>query len=242
MIEVSGVSVRYRKHITALCDVSVRIGRGEFVFVVGPTGAGKSTLLKLLYGEERATEGRVVVAGQDVSRLRNAEIPLFRRKLGIVFQDFGLLPDKTAYENVAFAMRVTGAGRRTVRKRVPEVLEMVGLSHRPDAFPHQLSGGEQQRVAIARALVNNPPLLLADEPTGNLDPDTSTGIMQLLQHINGSGTTVLIATHAALLVDRMQQRVLAFEGGRLIRDEAQGLYRSGMDVPSSTDVPPEPSP
>ena len=227
MIQISGVSVRYRNHITALLDVNLRVERGEFVFVVGPTGAGKSTLLRLLYGEERATEGKVEVAGQDVSALRNFEIPLFRRKLGIVFQDFGLLPDKTAYENVAFAMRVTGAGRRDVRRRVPEVLEMVGLSHRPDAFPNQLSGGEQQRVAIARALVNDPPLLLADEPTGNLDPDTSAGIMQLLRYINGSGMTVLIATHAAALVDEMQQRVLAFDGGLLVRDEARGNYRSG---------------
>lgn len=225
MIEVSGVTVRYRNSITALSDVTLGVQAGEFVFVVGPTGAGKSTLLRLLYGEERATEGRVVVAGQEISALRRPEIPHFRRRLGIVFQDFGLLPDKTAYENVAFALRVTGAGRREVRRRVPEALEMVGLEHRPDAFPNQLSGGEQQRVAIARALVNDPPLLLADEPTGNLDPDTSSGIMQLFQHINGRGRTILIATHAAKLVDEMQKRVLAFDSGRLVRDEEQGNYR-----------------
>jgi cell division transport system ATP-binding protein len=234
MIEISGVCVRYRNNITALSDVSLRIQPGEFVFVVGPTGAGKSTLLKLLYGEERATEGRVMVAGNDVSVLRSHELPLFRRRLGIVFQDFGLLPDKTAYENIAFAMRVTGARRREVRKRVPEALEMVGLSHRPDAFPAQLSGGEQQRVAIARALVNDPPLLLADEPTGNLDPDTSTGIMQLLQYINARGMTVLIATHAARLVDEMQKRVLAFETGRLIRDDAHGNYH---ETPAVSECP-----
>jgi cell division transport system ATP-binding protein len=228
MIEISGVSVRYRNNITALSDVSLRVQPGEFVFVVGPTGAGKSTLLKLLYGEERPTQGHVMVADKDVSVLRRHEIPLFRRRLGIVFQDFGLLPDKTAYENIAFAMRVTGATRREVRKRVPEALDMVGLSHRPDAFPAQLSGGEQQRVAIARALVNDPTLLLADEPTGNLDPDTSAGIMQLLQYINGRGMTVLIATHAARLVDEMQKRVLAFEAGRLVRDDAHGNYREAL--------------
>ena len=227
--------MRYRNVITALCDVNLTIGAGEFVFVVGPTGAGKSTLLKLLYGEERATEGTVEVADQNVSRLRGFEIPRFRRRLGIVFQDFGLLPDKTAYENVAFAMRVTGAGRREVRKRVPEVLDMVALAHRPDSFPNQMSGGEQQRVAIARALVNSPPLLLADEPTGNLDPDTSAGLMQLLRHINRSGTTVLIATHAAGLVDEMQQRVIAFAAGRLVRDDAQGNYRESLAA--SSDLP-----
>ena len=225
MIEISGVSVRYRNNITALCDVTVSVAAGEFVFVVGPTGAGKSTLLRLIYGEESATEGKVIVAGQEVSSLRRREIPLFRRRLGIIFQDFGLLPDKNAYENVAFALRVIGAGRREVRRQVPKVLEMVGVSHRPDAFPHQLSGGEQQRVAIARALVNDPSLLLADEPTGNLDPDTSAGIMQVFHNINSAGTTVLIATHAARLVDEMRKRVLAFNNGCLVRDEARGNYR-----------------
>jgi cell division transport system ATP-binding protein len=236
MIEVSGVSVRYRNDISALSDVTLTVQPGEFVFVVGPTGAGKSTLLKLLYGEERATEGRVSVAGQEVSALRRHQVPRYRRTLGIVFQDFGLLPDKTAYENVAFALRVTGAGRREVRERVPQALEMVGLAGRPDAFPHQLSGGEQQRVAIARALINNPELLLADEPTGNLDPDTSAGIMQLFERINRDGMTVLIATHAARLVDEMRKRVVAFEGGRLVRDEAEGNYRE------SPPLDPAPSP
>ena len=225
MIKVSGVSVRYRDRTAALQNVTLSVAAGEFAFVVGPTGAGKSTLLKLLYGEERATEGSVVVGGQEVGALRPRQIPHFRRRLGIIFQDFGLLPDKTAYENVAFALRVTGAGRKEVRRKVPDALELVGMAHRPDSFPGMLSGGEQQRVAIARALVNRPPLLLADEPTGNLDPDTSAGIMLLFEHINESGTTVLIATHEARLVDEMQKRVLAFEDGCLIRDEERGNYR-----------------
>jgi cell division transport system ATP-binding protein len=225
MIELQDVSVSYHNEVTALSHVNLCVGKGEFVFIVGPTGAGKSTLLKLLYREEKPTQGQIVVAGHDLSKLRPREIPYFRRKLGIVFQDFGLLPNKTVYENVAFALRVIGAGRTAIRRQVPQVLDMVGMAHRPDAFPHQLSGGEQQRVAIARALVNDPPLLLADEPTGNLDPDTSLGIVQLLSHINVRGTTVLVATHDSAIVDRMQRRVLAFARGQLVRDEAQGAYR-----------------
>jgi cell division transport system ATP-binding protein len=228
MIELSGATVRYRNDLTALSDVTFQIAAGEFVFVVGPTGAGKSTLLKLLYGGERATEGKVVVADHDLSSFRASVLPRLRRSLGIVLQDFGLLPDKNAYENVAFALRATGAGSREVRLKVPIALEMVGLTGRPDAFPHQLSGGEQQRVAIARAIVNDPPLLLADEPTGNLDPETSTGIMQLFANINANGATILVATHAAKLVDAMQRRVLAFESGRLVRDVARGSYQ-GLD-------------
>jgi len=225
MIKIKDVTVSYRNGVTALTHVTLCVNRGEFVFIVGPTGAGKSTLLKLLYHEEKASAGEVQVADSDLCRMRPHEIPFFRRKLGIVFQDFGLLPNKTVYENVAFALRVIGAGRTTVRKKVPEALEMVSMTHRPDAFPHQLSGGEQQRVAIARALVNDPPLLLADEPTGNLDPDTSMGIVELLRHINANGTTVLIATHDSAIVDCMQKRVVAFERGSLVRDEAQGAYR-----------------
>jgi cell division transport system ATP-binding protein len=228
MIELHDVTVAYRDEWTALSQVTLRVTKGEFVFIVGPTGAGKSTLLKLLYREEKATKGRVVVTGQDLSAIHHRDIPQFRRRLGIVFQDYGLLPNKTVYENVAFALRVIGASRSTVRRQVPNALEMVGLSNRPDAFPHQLSGGEQQRVAIARALVNDPPLLLADEPTGNLDPDTSLGIVQLLNHINVRGTTVVVASHDQAIVDRMQRRVIAFERGRLVRDDAQGAYRSGV--------------
>jgi len=232
MIELRNVTVTYGQDWTALSQIDLCVGKGEFVFIVGPTGAGKSTLLKLLYREEKATQGCVVVAGHDLSALRPRDIPFFRRKIGIVFQDFGLLPNKTIYENVSFALRVTGAGRSAVRRQVPNALEMVGLAHRPDAFPHQLSGGEQQRVAIARALVNDPPLLLADEPTGNLDPDTSMGIVQLLNHINVRGTTVVVATHDQAIVDRMQRRVVAFERGKLVRDEECGVYRPEIAVVS----------
>jgi cell division transport system ATP-binding protein len=224
MIELREVSVSYPSGLIALSRVNLKLEQGAFAFIVGQTGAGKSTLLKLLHREEKATTGVVTVMGQDVGALSPSEIPLFRRKLGVVFQDFGLLPNKTAYENVAFALQVIGAGRREIRKQVPYALELVAMGHRPDAFPHQLSGGEQQRVAIARALVNNPALLLADEPTGNLDPETSLGIIQLLNHINVRGTTVLVATHDQVIVDTMQQRVLAFDRGELVRDEAHGAY------------------
>ncbi len=225
MIELQDVTVTYRDNTLALAHLSLCVQKGEFVFVVGPTGAGKSTFLKLLYREEKPTSGRVVVAGEDLNAISLHAIPLFRRKLGIVFQDFGLLPSKTVYENVAFALRVIGMRRQEIRHKVPAALEMVGMSHRPDAFPNQLSGGEQQRVAIARALVNEPALLLADEPTGNLDPDTSTGIVELLSHINRTGTTIVVATHDTAIVDRMQKRVLGFERGRLVRDEQDAAYR-----------------
>jgi cell division transport system ATP-binding protein len=226
MIELTDVCVTYQGEVRALAHIDLNIDKGEFVFIVGQTGAGKSTLLRLLYREDQPTTGRIIVAGQDLGALRRSQIPFFRRKIGIVFQDFGLLPNKTVYENVAFALRVIGASTSIVRRQVPHALEMVGMAHRPDAFPNQLSGGEQQRVAIARALVNDPPLLLADEPTGNLDPETSHGIMDLLNHINVRGTTVLVATHDAAVVDRMQRRVLAFSRGCLVRDEARGNYRS----------------
>lgn len=234
MIELKNVTVSYPNQVVALTDTSLQIGSGEFVFVVGPTGAGKSTFLKLLYGEERATQGEVIVGGKNLNELPLKELPFFRRSLGVVFQDFGLLQNKTAYENVAFAMRVTGATTKEVRRIVPHALEMVGLENRPKAFPNQLSGGEQQRVAIARALVNDPLLLIADEPTGNLDPDTSIGIVEILRNINRQGTTVVVATHDSAIVDRMQLRVLAFENGRVVRDESRGAYRQA-EQPSPTE-------
>jgi cell division transport system ATP-binding protein len=237
MIELQDVSVSYPNHVTALARVTVCIRQGEFVFIVGPTGAGKSTFLKLLYREEKPTEGRIVVATRDLGKIRPREIPYFRRKIGIVFQDFGLLPNKTVYENVAFALRVIGASRSEIRQRVPNVLEMVSMAHRPDAFPHQLSGGEQQRVAIARALVNDPPLLLADEPTGNLDPETSLGILGLLDDINRRGTTVVVATHDSAIVDRQQRRVLGFDRGQLVRDDARGAYhRAALTAQTEEDI------
>jgi len=224
MIELQDVSVVYSGERTALSHVSLRIEKGEFVFVVGPTGAGKSTFLKLLYREEAPASGKVIVAGQNVSDIKPHDVPFLRRRMGVVFQDYALLPNKTVFENVAFALRVIGAGRREVRKKVPTARELVGLTHRCDAFPNQLSGGEQQRVAIARALVNDPSLLLADEPTGNLDPDTSMGIAEILSIINVRGTTVVVATHDKHMVDNSLRRVLAFEHGRLVRDESEGAY------------------
>ncbi len=224
MIELQDVSVVYSGERSALSRVSLRIEKGEFAFVVGSTGAGKSTFLKLLYRAEIATSGKVIVAGQNLSQMRRRDVPLLRRRMGVVFQDFGLLPDKTIFENVAFALRVIGAGRREVRKKVPTALDAVGLTHRCDAFPNQISGGEQQRVAIARALVNEPPLLLADEPTGNLDPDTSHGIAEILSQVNLRGTTVVVATHDKQIVDTMRRRVVEFSYGRIIRDERQGIY------------------
>lgn len=228
MIELHDVTVSYPNQVTALSHVHFCVGKGEFVFIVGPTGAGKSTLFKLLCREEKPTSGRVVVAGIDLGAITPREIPYFRRRLGVVFQDYSLLPTKTVYENVAFALRVIGASRKDIRHRVPAVLDMVSMLHRPDAFPHQLSGGEQQRVAIARALVNEPPILIADEPTGNLDPDTSIGIMHLLENICDRGTTVLVATHDSAVVDRLQRRVVAFAEGKLIRDDLQGSYKHAV--------------
>jgi cell division transport system ATP-binding protein len=224
MIELQDVTVVYGGERTALSHVSVRLEKGEFAFVIGATGAGKSTLLKLLYCEEAPTSGKIIVAGQNLTTMRPREVPHLRRRMGVVFQDFGLLPNKTVFENVAFALRVIGAGRREVRRKVPGALALVGLMQRCDAFPHQLSGGEQQRIAIARALVNDPPLLLADEPTGNLDPETSLGIAQILQHVNLRGTTVVVATHDLHVVNALHRRVIELEQGRVVRDEKQGCY------------------
>ena len=214
----------YGQNTVALLDVNVYIGPGEFVFLVGPSGAGKSTFTRLIYREELPTRGAVVVDGINVPRLRRRDVPFLRRRIGVVFQDFKLLPNKTVFENVAFAMIVTGASLRQVRKRVPEVLELVGLADKQQAYPHELSGGEQQRVAVARAIVNNPSILVADEPTGNLDPDTAWGIMELLLEINRRGTTTLVATHARHIVDALGRRVVALREGRVVRDQLQGVY------------------
>ncbi len=208
----------------ALDDISLEIEKGEFVFLVGPSGSGKSTFLRLVLREERPTTGQVWVAGKDLGRLSNWKIPTLRRQIGTVFQDFRLLPNKTVAENVAFALEVIGKPSSHIKKVVPEVLEVVGLEGKEGRRPDELSGGEQQRVAIARAFVNRPMLLIADEPTGNLDPGTSIGIMKLLDRINRLGTTVVMSTHDATIVDQMRRRVIELEGGHLVRDQARGVY------------------
>ena len=225
VIELKRVGVTYPTgNVTALTDISLHLPAGEFAFLVGPTGAGKSTLLKLLYADVRATEGSLSVAGREITKISSNEIPALRRQMGIVLQDYGLLPQRTVWENVMFACEVLGMVRKEARLRVRERLEQVGMLVRCDAFPAQLSGGEQQRVAIARALVGKPALLIADEPTGNLDPETSAGIMEALLSICAEGTTVLVATHDKNSVDRLRRRVIAIERGSLARDEAEGAY------------------
>lgn len=224
MIEVKKVSKVYRNNHIALSDVSIKIEKGEFIFLVGPSGAGKSTFIKLLMKEVEPTSGSINVNGLDITKLKRKEIPFYRRSIGVVFQDFRLLPDKTVSENIAFAMEIVEANHKDIKKRVPQMLTLVGLASKGSAYPHQLSGGEQQRVALARALVNNPALLICDEPTGNLDPDTAWGIMELLDDINKGGTTVLMATHAKDVVDRMKKRVVAIEKGVIVRDQQRGVY------------------
>ncbi|MFM8350585.1 MAG: cell division ATP-binding protein FtsE [Actinomycetales bacterium] len=208
----------------ALENVSLEIEKGEFVFLVGPSGSGKSTFLRLVLREERTTKGSVWVLGKDLGRLSNWKIPTMRRQIGTVFQDFRLLPNKTVAENVGFALEVIGKPKSIIRKVVPEVLEVVGLEGKEQRRPDELSGGEQQRVAIARAFVNRPMLLIADEPTGNLDPGTSVGIMKLLDRINRLGTTVVMSTHDSVIVDQMRRRVIELEGGHLVRDQSRGVY------------------
>ena len=225
MISLDGVSVEYENGVRALNDVSLSVAKGEFAFIVGPTGSGKSTLLRLLYREMLPSKGTVKVDGEDVTSLKPSEVPYLRRKLGIVFQDFKLLPQKNLWENLAFALRVIGAQPREIRRRIGDALAMVGLTHRCDSFPHQMSGGEQQRAAIARALVNHPTVLIADEPTGNLDPDTSWEIVQLLEQINVRGATVLVATHDNQIVDRMKKRVIRLDAGFLTGDQSKGTYQ-----------------
>ena len=226
MIVFEAVRKIYEPNVAALSDVSFVIDKGEFVFIVGASGSGKSTIIRLLLKELEPTSGRIVVGGRELTRLKRSKIPLLRRNVGCVFQDFKLLPNRTAAENVAYALKVQGEGKNEIRRKVPEVLGLVGLSQKMNSYPDELSGGEQQRVSIARAVVNQPPLLVCDEPTGNLDPDTSVGIMQLLYRINRSGTTVLMATHDRELVDKMRRRVIALDDGRLARDERRGGYTS----------------
>ena len=224
MIVLHHVSKVYANGATALTDVSLEIPDRDFVFLVGPSGAGKSTFIRLLIREELPTSGRVFIEGQDIARLRNGAVPYLRRKVSVIFQDFRLLPEMTVFENVAFALRVAGYKRKQIDERVLETLELVKMDNYRDRFPHQLSGGEQQRVAIARAIVHKPPVLVADEPTGNLDPDTAAETVQLLVQINALGTTLLMATHNRDLVDTMQRRVVALEAGRIVRDEQRAGY------------------
>jgi len=226
MIVFNEVTKTYDPAVEALRDVTFVIEKGEFVFVVGASGSGKSTLIRLLLKELEPTSGRIVVGGRDLGRLKRSKVPSLRRNIGCVFQDFKLLPNRTAAENVAYALKVQGENRNGIRRKVPEVLGLVGLSHKMNSLPDELSGGEQQRVSIARACVNHPPLLVCDEPTGNLDPDTSVGIMQLLYRINRAGTTILMVTHDREMVDKMRKRVIALEDGRLARDERRGGYAS----------------
>ena len=224
MIEFRNVSKIYDNNVIALSNINLNIERGDFIFLVGPSGAGKSTFIKMLLKEVDPTAGKIVVNNINITDLPRGKTPFYRRKIGVVFQDFRLIPALNVYENVAFAMRVIEASHKEIRKKVPMVLSLVGLSKKYKAFPHELSGGEQQRVAIARAIVNNPSILIADEPTGNLDPDTSNEIMDILHDINRAGTTIVMATHAKDIVDSMKKRVIAIEKGVVARDEQRGRY------------------
>ncbi len=224
MLEMVDVSKIYPGGSVALQDINVRIEQGEFVFIVGPSGAGKSTFFKMLFREVLPSSGKVIVNGHDLVKMTDKEIPYFRRQLGIVFQDYRLLPDRTVYDNVAFAMQVIETPYRKIKRRVNDVLDLVGLRKRAHAYPTELSGGEQQRIAIARAIVNDPILLIADEPTGNLDPETSWEIMDIFREVNKSGTTIVMATHDREIVDEMEKRVIAIEHGHIVRDDAKGVY------------------
>ena len=224
VVEFRNVIKVYDGGSVAVDQVSMRIGRGEFVFLVGPTGCGKSTCIRLLQKELEPSKGEIAIAGRQLDEIPRSRLPYLRRNIGVVFQDYKLLPNRTVYDNVAYSLQVIGEGRQQIRRKVPDILRLVGLSTKLHNFPDELSGGEQQRVSIARAFVNHPPLLLADEPTGNLDPETSIGIMQLLYRINRTGTTVIVATHDKQMVDRMRRRVIELSGGLVIRDEATGSY------------------
>jgi cell division transport system ATP-binding protein len=224
IVEMRKVTKVYPGGHVGLEHVSLRVDRGEFVFLVGPTGCGKTTLIKTLIREIRPTEGEVLIAGRSISSLADKKVPQLRRRIGTVFQDYKLLPSRNVYDNVAYALQVIGASRHEIRRKVPDALRLVGLADKLKSYPHQLSGGEQQRLSVARAFVNHPPLLLADEPTGNLDPNTSVGIMQVLYRINRTGTTVVVVTHDRDMVDKMRRRVIALDSGRVVRDQAAGTY------------------
>jgi cell division transport system ATP-binding protein len=224
VVEFRDVTKLYDGGSVGVDRISMRIGRGEFVFLVGPTGCGKSTCIRLLMKEIEAQEGEILISGHELRSMPRKKVPRLRRNIGVVFQDFKLLPNRTVYDNVAYSLQVIGESRANIRRKVPDILRLVGLSTKLHNYPDQLSGGEQQRVSIARAFVNHPPLLLADEPTGNLDPDTSIGIMQLIYRINRTGTTVVVATHDREMVDKMRRRVIELRDGRVIRDEVAGMY------------------
>ncbi|KAF0134324.1 MAG: cell division ATP-binding protein FtsE [Candidatus Saganbacteria bacterium] len=226
MIDLKNISKVYANGVEALFDINLHIGKEEFVFIVGPSGAGKTTIMKMLYREELPTSGQVIVDRVNVTELTAEQVPYLRRNIGVVFQDYKLLPRRTVYENVAFALQVTGAPRSQIRRHTMQALELVGMLKRASSFPEELSGGEKQRVCIARAIVNNPPLLLADEPTGNLDPQTTFEIMELLDKINRRNTTVITSTHNKSIVDIMKRRVIQLESGRVIRDQQLGMYHS----------------
>lgn len=229
LIRIRGVEKQYKNGVTAICNLDLSIKKGDFVFIIGASGSGKSTLIKLLHREEKPNKGQIIIGGIDVAKLRNSKVYKLRRKLGVVFQDFKLLSKLTVFENVAFALEIFGLPKEEVREKTIKALELVGLKNKAKQFPNQLSGGEQQRVAIARAIVNGPKLLLCDEPTGNLDPDTSYGIMKVLEVINNMGTTIIMATHDKEMVDRMEKRVILLEEGKLVKDFEKGTYDHEID-------------
>lgn len=224
MIEMQDVYKTYPNGVVALNGINVRIKQGEFVYVVGPSGAGKSTFIKMMYREEKPTSGKIIVNGVNLAKIKDSKVPLLRRNIGVVFQDFKLLPKLNVYENVAFALEVIEESPKAIRKKVMEVLDLVGLKHKVRSYPNELSGGEQQRVSIARSIVNSPKIVIADEPTGNLDPETSWGIVELFEKINDRGTTIVMATHNKEIVNATRRRVIAIENGKIVRDEAKGEY------------------
>ncbi|KZZ84951.1 MULTISPECIES: cell division ATP-binding protein FtsE [Bacillaceae] len=224
MIEMEKIYKTYPNGVVAINGIDVKINQGEFVYVVGPSGAGKSTFIKMMYREEKPSSGKIVINGVNLGKLKESKVPYLRRSIGVVFQDFKLLPRLTVYENVAFAMEVIGESNKNIKKRVMEVLDLVQLKHKARSFPDELSGGEQQRISLARSIVNNPGVVIADEPTGNLDPDTSWEIMNVFEEINNRGTTVVMATHNREIVNTMKKRVIAVEDGKIVRDEARGEY------------------